>query len=353
MASRKIIRLTLVGFLTLSFFNCEQQIVGPIPNFDYEFDDFDDIDVEDVTLNDVTPDEITAGTMSNSGQDNFISAFDNAATNATSKAAIDQAIASLDAAFEPAQETFWNNLNTASLAGNIDNNFTNSSDQTIAQIQSAVADLAQYSDLNNLIPGLTLPSGRLLNNERALASATIDLVNIVTAINEALPECEAAANAAYNAALLKLETALNEQMALVNAKNSENLTKALDSRTAAQTAANTRHTDRKTLFLQRFNDFQQKINAATATFTAQQITLLTILNRVVYAINLYKSKELLQRDLEQILVVFERNLEAAETARLAMTNDANSKFNTAKREADNKRGEALESCHNQGGSSGG
>ncbi|MEQ8686203.1 MAG: hypothetical protein RIE86_12970 [Imperialibacter sp.] len=348
------IRVSVFLVVLLAFTQCEQQIVGPVPNFDYEFP-AGGIVVEDVTLEDVVPDDITPGSMNTDGQTAFGNNLANVNTNPAALAAVRDQLTALAQALSTSQKNAVKGLNVSTLPTQVKSGVSDPNSNLISLIATIQGLLKEYPQLAPLVPAITLPTGgRVLNDKGRVSEVTIPLIETqVNAVNAYEVDCEAAARRAYEINITKIDSAYNAQLKLVSDKNTENINAALLVRSNGITAANTRYTDRNTLFRSQYDVFAQSI-ANSTVFTPAEIELLNILNTLIYAIDLYNSTLLLNFELAAISNVFALNLEKAAAANTRMTNDATTKRNAAVQEADQTLADALfNTCHDQGGASGG
>ncbi len=348
-----LFKVSVMVALLLVFSDCEQQIVGPVPNFDYQFPD-DPIPVEDVTTEEVVPGEITPGSISTAGQTTFGSDLANVNNNPTAAATVLGQINTFSAAVSTAQVTAVNALNVNTLPTQVKDGVADPNSNLISLIASIQGILKDYPQLASLVPNITLPTGgRFLEEAASSSSVVVPLlptgVNAVTAVEV---DCEAAAQRVFTTSSEQIEADYNANLAVVSTQTATNTSAALASRTAAITAANDRYTARNLLYRTQYDAFLVDINRITV-FTAEEISLMRTLNILIYAMNLYNSTLLLNAELTAISDQLATNLQAIETANTTMTNDARTKRNAALAEATARFNEQVNTCHNQGGATGG
>ncbi|MEQ8417286.1 MAG: hypothetical protein RIF36_22135 [Imperialibacter sp.] len=350
---RILLKGSVLVAMLLIFSDCEQQIVGPVPNFDYEFPS-GGIDVGDVTLEDVTPDDITPGSMNTDGQTAFGNNLANVNTNPAALAAVRDQLTALAQALSTSQKNAIKGLNVNSLPTQVKDGVSDPNSNLISLIATIQGLLKEYPQLAPLVPTMTLPTGgRVLNDGGRLLEVTVPLIETkVSAVNALELDCEAAARRAYNVTVNQIDSAYNAQLVLVSAKDSENIQAAIALRTASIAAANTRYTERNLFFRSQYDAFAASI-ASSTVFTPAEVELLNILNTLMYAINLYNSTLLLNLELTAISNQLAANLAKAAAAKTTMTNEANTKRNAAIKEATDRLNDGLNTCHNQGGASGG
>jgi hypothetical protein len=253
-----------------------------------------------------------------------------------------------------AQKNAVKGLNVNSLPNQIQNGVSDPNSNLISLIATIQGLLKDYPQLAPLVPTITLPTGgRVLNEGGRSLEVTVPLIETkVFAVNALELDCEAAARRAYNTTVAEIDSAYNAQLVLISNKDSENTQAALALRTASIAAANTRYAERRLFFRSQYDAFAASI-AGSTVFTPAEIELLNILNTLLYAINIYNSTLLLNLELTAISNQLAANLEKAAEAKARMIDEANTNRNAAIREATDRLNDGLNTCHNQGGASGG
>ncbi len=316
--------ITAFSFLTglILFISCSGEVVGPVPEFEFEFRGFDtELELDVTTLG---PDDaaINPGTVTNSAIESFSSSFANDPTTTTN------VTNALNGALNSSQQSFWASLDVDGLVTDIQDADAN----LISQIQAVITAFQGNTTLSQFIPTVVNPSSNT-GNRSSLSFSAIALVD--------LDDCRQSAQEAYDEALDQLDS-LNTYWEAELGDNYDSISDIITSDPLSVSGpAQDRYTTRNSNFKSTYDQFLSNINSAS-NLQSGQSNLLIVLNKAVYALNLYYSFQIFQTDLSTGLDSSRDELQGG------LTDDYNAQLeaiNTRLRQAQN-------SCHNQGANEG-
>ncbi len=321
--------LTLISsamlVLLVVFISCKGEVVGPVPEFEFEFGDFAvELDSLDVDALEADDSQITSGSVTNSETETLAGEVGtNAATATNVSGAASSAISS-------SSQSYWSNQTADNVVENVESGETN----TASQVESLLNVVRGNPTLAQYVPAVANPSAggnnRLAQlNAAAAVAASIDLDDCKQSAQDAYDEAFLELTTAYEGNLAAMETRYNEQVSLINSDPVSFSSPAVD-----------RHRDRVTSFRNTFNTFSSNI-ASSTILTAEQRNILNILNIGIFAINVQFSLDLLKSELLLALDLKRAELETPFVA----------DFNEKSQELRQKLNRAQNACHNQGSSS--
>jgi len=341
--------LLVVSALSLFYLDSCREVVGPVPEFQYEFSDFDDIGLTpfDTTLIVVGNVEIIAGGVSNAAFDALTS---ETPANLSNYAAIYAGVISVD------QQTYWQGQTQASILAAI-----SSGDATAtAQLASLETAFSGNATLSTFLPNTTLPSvssgGNVVTRaSRSSNSSTGDaIISPPSGTENEIDDCRQAAQDAFDEVVAQLEADRITQLNNIEIRF-QNQSQVLAANAAAErTASSDRNNERLNAFLSTYNNAIAYVESLVTQgdLTSEEGDDLSLFILNVYALSIQAS-----------YVVFEAELALIDQAEIDLLADLTTQRDEAIASVESDYASelsdaqiALESsqngCHNQGAGTG-
>ena len=334
--------IALIGTLCwLMYLVSCNDVVGPVPEFEFEFDDFDDISVTpvDTTTLEVDGVPITPGDVTN---DAFSSLADLTPAQLNNLATV------FDGAISAAQRAFWESQTQSSALTAISSNDA----AFLDQLESIRTTFENNPSLQVYLPVETNPingrqAGRFGGSQgENAATNTTGPVPPATGIEQDFDDCIQAAQDIFEATIARLEDERDAELAKIEIRY-QNLLRIITSENEQAVA---RHDARLEAYLTTYNNIVTQIENLVAqgdiTSDVGDSILLLALN--VYSFNVFASFTILAA--EQALISASET--ALNNARDAFVAQVQNDFSTQASLADTTRVEVQAQCHNQGSGSG-
>lgn len=336
--------LIVLSFSLLYLDSCKE-VVGPVPEFQYEFSDFDEVGLTpfDTTTIQVGDVAIVEGGVTNP-------AFD--ALTSESPANLMNTSSIYDGAISGTQRTFWEGEDQSSVLAAI-----SSGDATItSQLASLETSFSGNATLSTYLPSVTQPSvsGRRGREINANNSAPTAPIAPPSAVEDELDDCRQAAQDAFDEVVTELDAQRTEELNKI-ALRFQNQSQVLVADAAAERlAASDRNDARLALFLTTYNDIVAYVNGLVTAgdISAGEGDNILLLALNVYAFSISASYEVFQGEVDLINQV-EVDLLADLTAqRVAADNTVEDDYNSELAQANAILASSQGGCHNQGAGSG-
>lgn len=329
--------LIVFGSLLLYLDSCKE-VVGPVPEFQFEFDDFDDIGVTafDTTTIQLNGLPISPGTVTNEEFDAFTT---------LSEAEVNNLVVIYDGAISDSERAFWESQTQASSLSSISSGELS----FLAQLQSIETTFANNPSLAIYLPSSTSPSnGRIaarVDDDTQPGTGT-NPVSDPSGIENDFDDCILAAQEIFEETVARLETERDDELAKIEVRYQNLLATVNDQNTQAVE----RHDARLAAFLTTYEAIvsfiSDLVTAGDITSEAGDDALLLALN--VYSFSISSSFDVLQA--EQALIADAE--EDLNTQRDDAVNSVQSDYSNQLNEATATRNSTQAQCHNQGSGSG-
>jgi hypothetical protein len=357
--SLSILKKALLSAAILSlviFVSCKREAVEPIPDIEIdpgdaftEPDPIDEADVDNITAESI---DFTPGDVQIPGTQNFDPASDPASAAQDANA--------LDNVLTAANEAFWNSLTPAQILALIESGDT----QILNSLSQLLAAFQNDPRLSKFVPTVINPSvnlGRFGSTAEYFEDrlprdfTTLPTEDAFVAQQESFDDCIAAIEEEFQRLRAPLDQQLQEQLDAIETRYNSELSTLQTERDALINSAQARYEADLTLYLTEYTRIDGSIQTA---FNASAISdterfLLTLLNKIIYGLNVRASFDLLATETQLINQGYQSALSELNDNRQAEEQRVRDSYQARLDPLIEQRNQAQLLCHNQGGSSGG
>ncbi len=314
--------------------------VGPVPDFVYSYDFNANLPTPDLTNLNAETVVINPGDVNTQGTSDFASAILTPSQAILYANAVDQVL-------DISQEAYWIGQTTNSIRTGLEGG----NPTTQSQVNAADADFQSNPILSPLLPALIGATGSLSSARISQQMRSLQSLSFHFAQSSEFDDCRQAAQDAYDIARNYLDSAQAAQIQSINATYNTEFPTIEAQRSALETAAQTRYSDRLAIYLGLHSGIASTINSlfGGGDITAAQRDLLFMANNILYAISVRESLTVRNSELSLINSLLGQATTNINNVRSGLITSVNTNYNREVTRIDNLLLSIQSSCHNQGG----